>query len=220
MFYMRWGEVVDEGEEPALVGTDQEQDHGETGNNEVIDHEQEDDNEDPQNVNENNIQEEQQLRRLSRQVHQPRYLDNYLLQSVVECERLLLMINDKPSCFNEAKGLVKWTLACADEIDFINKEKTWFLVEITSDMKVIDLKWVLKLKKNDDNTINKHNARLVAKGYVQESGINVDEVFAPVARIETILLLIALAASHGWKIHYLDVMTAFLHGELREDVYV
>ncbi|CAA7021062.1 unnamed protein product [Microthlaspi erraticum] len=122
---------------------------------------------------------------------------------------LLLMINGEPSCFNEAKGSAKWTLACKDEIDSINKNKTWFLVERTSDMKVISLKWIFKLKKNADNRINKYKARLVAKGYVQESGINFDEVFAPVARIETIRLLIALAAPHGWEIHHLDSFLAW-----------
>ena len=73
---------------------------------------------------------------------------------------------------------------------------------------------------NADDTISKYKARLVAKGYVQRHGIDYDEVFAPVARIETIRLIIALAASHGWEIHHLDVKTAFLHGDLKEDVYV
>ena len=60
----------------------------------------------------------------------------------------------------------------------------------------------------------------MAKGYVQEHGINFEEVFAPVARIETIRLLFGLAAANGWEIHHLDVKTALLHGELTEDVYV
>lgn len=60
----------------------------------------------------------------------------------------------------------------------------------------------------------------MAKGYIQRHGIDFDEVFAPVARIETIRFIIALAASNGWEIHHLDVKTAFLHGELKEDVYV
>lgn len=78
----------------------------------------------------------------------------------------------------------------------------------------------LRLKRNSDGTINKFKARLVAKRYVQEHEIYFDEFFSPVARLETIRLLINLAAMNGWEIHHLDVEMAFLHGELNEDVYV
>ena len=79
---------------------------------------------------------------------------------------------------------------------------------------------MFKVKRNVDGSINKYKARLVAKGYVQRHGVDYDEVFTPVSRIETIRLIIALAGSHGWEIHHLDVKTAFLHGELKEDVFV
>lgn len=85
---------------------------------------------------------------------------------------------------------------------------------------MIGLKWVFKLKRNSDGSINKYKARLVAKGYVQVQGTNFDEVFALVHRIETIRLLISLAAANEWEIHHLDVKTAFLHGELKETVFV
>lgn len=82
------------------------------------------------------------------------------------------------------------------------------------------MRWIFKIKRNADGTINKYKARLVAKGYVQHYGIDFDEVFAPVARLETIRLLISIAATNGWIVHHLDVKTAFLHGELKETVYV
>ncbi|XP_019100914.1 PREDICTED: uncharacterized protein LOC109132905 [Camelina sativa] len=78
----------------------------------------------------------------------------------------------------------------------------------------------IQVKRNSDNSINKFKARLVAKSYVQRHGVDFDEVFAPVAHIETIRFLIALSASNGWEVHHLDVKTAFLHGELREDVFI
>lgn len=78
----------------------------------------------------------------------------------------------------------------------------------------------IQTQKNSDGSINKYKARLVSKGYVQKYGVDFEEVFAPVARIEIIRLLIDLAASHGWEIHHLDVKTVFLHGELKETVYV
>ena len=90
---------------------------------------------------------------------------------------------------------------------------------LPSGVKPIGLKWVFKIKHNADGSISKFKARLVAKGYVQKHGIDYDEVFAP-ARVETIKLIMALAASIGWEIHHLDVKTAFLHGELKEEVFV
>ncbi|GJX99973.1 ribonuclease H-like domain, reverse transcriptase, RNA-dependent DNA polymerase [Tanacetum coccineum] len=77
-----------------------------------------------------------------------------------------------------------------------------------------------KTKRDAEGKIIKYKARLVAKGYVQEQGIDFDEVFAPVARIETVRLILALAAYHGWQVHHLDVKSAFLHGDLKEEVYV
>jgi hypothetical protein len=66
----------------------------------------------------------------------------------------------------------------------------------------------------------KRKARLLAKGYVQRQGVDFEEVFAPVARTESVRVMIALAAHHGWPIHHMDVKTAFLNGELLEEVYM
>jgi hypothetical protein len=106
------------------------------------------------------------------------------------------------------------------ELNSIERNKTGFLTDLPMGTRTIGLKWVFKIKKNPDGSINKSKARLVAKGYVQRQGIDYEEVFAPVTRIETVHLLIALAASEGWEMHHLDVKSAFLHGELIEDVYV
>ena len=137
-----------------------------------------------------------------------------------EGERLLVVLNDEPWDFKEANKFREWRDACEEEIMSIIKNKTWSLVDLPAGTKPIGLKWVFKIKRKSDGTITKYKARLVAKGYVQKHGIDFDEVFAPVARIETVRFIIALAATNGWEVHHLDVKTAFLHGELKENVYV
>lgn len=84
----------------------------------------------------------------------------------------------------------------------------------------IGLKWVYKLKKDASGEVVKHKARLVAKGYVQKAGMDFDEVFAPVARLDSVRLLLTLAAQEGWIVHHMDVKSAFLNEELKEEVYV
>ncbi|GJV54631.1 putative RNA-directed DNA polymerase [Tanacetum coccineum] len=84
----------------------------------------------------------------------------------------------------------------------------------------IGVKWVFKTKLNQDGSIDKHKARLVVKGYAQRQGIDYSEVFAPVARWDTIRTILAFAAQQGMKVHQLDVRSAFLYGELEETVFV
>jgi hypothetical protein len=79
---------------------------------------------------------------------------------------------------------------------------------------------VYKVKRDENGNIVKYKARLVAKGYVQQPGVDFDEVFAPVARLESVRLLLAIAAHYGWGVHHMDVKSAFLNGELQEEVYV
>lgn len=107
-----------------------------------------------------------------------------------------------------------------EEIKMIGKNKTWELVEKPQDKEVIGLKWVYKTKFNEDGSIQKHKARLVVKGYSQQSGIDFNETYAPVVRMETIRSVLALAAQFKLSVYQLDVKSAFLNGELEEEVYV
>ena len=132
----------------------------------------------------------------------------------------LLATMEEPTCYQEAAGDVDWMAAMDSEMQSIIKNKTWDLVKLPAGHKPIGLKWVYKLKRNADGDVVKHKARLVAKGYVQKKGIDYEEVFAPVARLDTVKLILAMAANWGWEVHHLDVKTAFLNGELVEDVYV
>jgi Reverse transcriptase (RNA-dependent DNA polymerase) len=85
---------------------------------------------------------------------------------------------------------------------------------------MVGLKWIYKTKTNPDGSVQKYKARLMAKGYSQQPEIDYQDTFIPVARHETIRILIALAAHKGWKLYQLDVKSAFLNGVLKEEVYV
>ncbi|CAL1392261.1 unnamed protein product [Linum trigynum] len=145
--------------------------------------------------------------------------DVYNDTSMVDLEECLFCM-EEPSNFLEAKKQAKWLKAMKEELKSIIDNKTWELVDLPRGHKPIGLKWVFKLKKDSNGVVTRHKARLVAKGYVQKYGVDFEEVFAPVARMESIKLMLALAAQRGWEVHHMDVKSAFLNGELKEEVYV
>uniref|UniRef100_A0ACD5U8P7 Uncharacterized protein n=1 Tax=Avena sativa TaxID=4498 RepID=A0ACD5U8P7_AVESA len=135
-------------------------------------------------------------------------------------ERLLLTPTGEPASLAEAEKDEDWRLAMVDELVSIEQNSTWLMMDLPAGHRPIGLKWVYKLKRDADGLIVKHKARLAAKGYVQRPGIDFDEVFAPVARLDSVRLLLAVAAQFKWQVHHMDVKTAFLNGELGEEVYV
>ena len=118
----------------------------------------------------------------------------------------------EPAEFEEAKHDLKWIDAMKEELRMIEKNQTWELVDMPTHKKPIGVKWVYRTKLNADGTINKHKARLVVKGYAQIFSVDFLETSAPVARLDTIRMLLAVAAQKGWKIFQLDVKSAFLNG--------
>ncbi|KAM2263641.1 hypothetical protein ACFXTI_039901 [Malus domestica] len=126
----------------------------------------------------------------------------------------------EPECFEEAAKDESWQKTMEDEISMIEKNHTWDLVDRPFDKPIIGVKWVYKTKLNLDGSVQKNKAKLVAKGYSQKPGIDFNETFAPVARLDTVRTLVALTAQKGWKLFQLDVKSAFLNGVLNEEVYV
>ena len=102
----------------------------------------------------------------------------------------------------------------------IEKNQTWLLVNRPTHKKAIGVKWVYRTKFNADGSINKHKERLVVKGYAQMFGVDFSETFAPVARLDTIRMVFALATKNGWTIHQMDVKSAFLNGYLEEEIFM
>nr|GFD30338.1 ribonuclease H-like domain, reverse transcriptase, RNA-dependent DNA polymerase [Tanacetum cinerariifolium] len=117
---------------------------------------------------------------------------------IVETETLLFT-EEEPRNYKEASTNKKWIEAMEIELDPINKNNTWTLTTLPMNQKAIGLKWFFKTKRDAKGKIIKYKAQLVAKGYVQEQGIDFDEVIAPVAQIEIVCLILALAAYHGWQ---------------------
>jgi hypothetical protein len=107
-----------------------------------------------------------------------------------------------------------------EELDQIEKNDTWELVQRPKNKNVIDTKWVFRNKLNEDGQVTRNKARLVCKRYTQVEGIDFEETFSPVARMEAIQLFLAYACSKNIKVYQMDVKSTFLNGELKEEVYI
>ena len=113
-----------------------------------------------------------------------------------------------------------WRSAMSEEYQALMENQTWTLTKLPDDQKSIGCRWVFKIKYNPDGTVERYKARLVAKGYSQTKGIDYTETFAPVAKFNSIRLILAISAKYQFYIHQMDVKTAFLNGELTEDIYM
>lgn len=131
-----------------------------------------------------------------------------------------VLCNDDPIHFSEAAKEEKWNEAMKLEIQSIERNNTWELTKLPIGAKTIGVKWIYKTKLNAEGNVEKCKTRLVAKGYSQTAGVDYTEVFAPVARWDTIRSILAVAAQRGWCVYQLDVKSAFLYGELKEEVYI
>jgi hypothetical protein len=126
----------------------------------------------------------------------------------------------EPKSFKEANKSKDWTKEMNEELDQIERNQTWELVPRPKDKNVVGTKWIFKNKLNENGEIIKNKAILVCKGYAQVEGIDFEETFSPVARLEVIRMFLAFACFRNFKIYQMDVKSTFLNGTLEEEVYV
>ena len=133
------------------------------------------------------------------------------------------LIEDEPSSYTEAISSTEalfWKDAIKTELDSILKNQTWELVDLPSGEKPIGHQWIFKRKYFPDGSIEKYKARLVAKSFSQKQNVDYFDTFAPVTRMTSIHILIALALFHKLFIHQMDVKTMILNGNLEEEIYM
>ncbi|KAK1629526.1 hypothetical protein QYE76_003841 [Lolium multiflorum] len=128
--------------------------------------------------------------------------------------------SSEPRTYQAAMSIPHWREAMEQEYQALLRNETWTLVPPPPRVNVIDSKWVFKVKKHSDGTIERYKARLVARGFRQRYGLDYEDTFSPVVKPTTIRLLLSIAVTRGWSLCQLDVQNAFLHGLLEEEVYM
>ncbi|KHN17953.1 Retrovirus-related Pol polyprotein from transposon TNT 1-94 [Glycine soja] len=126
----------------------------------------------------------------------------------------------EPNTITQALRDPDWRSAMQAEFDALHHNNTWDLVSRSSDQNLVGCKWVFRIKRNPDGSIDRYKARLVAKGFHQRSGWDYTETFSPVVKPVTIRIVLTLAVRQGWPIRQLDVNNAFLQGTLKEEVFM
>uniref|UniRef100_A0A2N9IBB7 Integrase catalytic domain-containing protein n=1 Tax=Fagus sylvatica TaxID=28930 RepID=A0A2N9IBB7_FAGSY len=162
-----------------------------------------------------------QVRRSTRERREPAWHSEYIMEgNVAYC---LLTEDGEPSTFHEAtksQEAPMWMVAMQEEIEALHKNKTWDLVPLPQGRKAIGNKWVYKIKRDGNDQVERYRARLVVKGFAQKEGIDFNEIFSPVVRLTTVRVVLAMCATFDLYLEQLDVKTAFLHGELEEEIYM
>ena len=126
----------------------------------------------------------------------------------------------EPTSHKQAMNDPRWTNAMGSEVDALEVNRTWDIVDLPPGKVAINNKWVYKIKFNSDGTVERYKARLVACGNRQVEGEDYNETFAPVVKMSTVRSLLRIVAGRNWESHQMDVHNAFLHGDLEEEVYM
>ncbi|KAE8670892.1 APO protein 3 [Hibiscus syriacus] len=122
-----------------------------------------------------------------------------------------------PRNVTEAFQSPEWKKAVEEEIKALQKNKTWSLTDLPKGKRAVGCRWIFTVKYHSDGSVERYKARLVAKGFSQSYGIDYQETFAPVAKLNTIRILLSVAVNMDWKLHQLDIKNAFLNGNLEEE---
>ncbi|GJR10602.1 putative ribonuclease H-like domain-containing protein [Tanacetum coccineum] len=141
-------------------------------------------------------------------------------QALHTCLFACFLSQEEPKRVSKALSDPAWVEAMQEELLQFKLQKVWILVDLPKGHRAIGTKWVYRNKKDERGIVIRNKARLVAQGHTQEEGIDYDEVFAPVARIEAIRMFLAYASYMGFMVYQMDVKSAFLYGQIEEEVYV
>ncbi|RVW44659.1 Retrovirus-related Pol polyprotein from transposon RE1 [Vitis vinifera] len=125
-----------------------------------------------------------------------------------------------PNTIQEALKISEWKKAVQDEIDALEKNGTWTITDLPVGKRPVGCKWIFTIKYKADGSVERFKARLVARGFTQSYGIDYQETFAPVTKLNTIRILLSLAVNQDWCLQQLDIKNAFLNGDLEEEVYM
>ncbi|KAK1654085.1 hypothetical protein QYE76_071890 [Lolium multiflorum] len=141
---------------------------------------------------------------------------------ITYCQHHAFVSSFEPLKVHEALVDPDWVIAMQEELECFTRNEVWSLVERPKDhrINVIGTKWVFKNKQDENGIVIRNKARLVAQGFAQIEGMDFEDTFAPVARLEAIRLLLAFASFHNFKLYQMDVKSAFLNGPLKETAYV
>lgn len=118
----------------------------------------------------------------------------------------------------ECEAAAEWKKAMREELEALSKNHVWNLIEAPTGQAVVDNKWTFKLKRLGNGNVHRHRARLVARGFSQRKGIDYEETFSPVVRFDSIRAMLNIAASENLELQQIDVKTAFLYGNIEEDI--
>ena len=164
-----------------------------------------------QTKSDNNSISHRPVTRSQNHIHKPKAIFDYMAQT---------SSSFTPSTFNQAQKYPHWREAMELEFQALPKNQTWDLVPYDPNKNIVDNKWIFRIKRKSDGTIERYKARLVAKGFTQREGIDFQSTFSSVVKPTTVRLVLSIAVKQKWPLYQLDVNNAFLQGSLEDEVYM